>query len=61
MKTSINFHRNIEGLTLLPTIFIDTWEIRPIASNAPCKEAILIAFIFLRFSLDLVFELKCKK
>lgn len=49
MKVKAKFHKNIDGLTLIPTIFVDKWGMH-------AAKTILIEFIFLSYSFDVEIE-----
>ena len=49
MKVKAKFHKNIDGLTLIPTIFVDKWGMH-------ATRMILIEFIFLLYSFDIEIE-----
>ena len=48
MKVKAKFHKNIDGLTLIPTIFVDKW--------GRAVKTILIEFAFLSYSFDIEIE-----
>lgn len=49
MKVKAKFHKNIDGLTLIPTIFVDKWGMH-------AAKTILIGFAFLSYSFDIAIE-----
>ena len=49
MKVKAKFHKNIDGLTLIPTIFVDKW-------GMPATKTILIELVFLSYSFDIEIE-----
>ena len=49
MKVKAKFHKNIDGLTLIPTIFVDKW-------GRHATKTILIEFAFLSYAFDIDIE-----